>query len=147
MNQLLPLIRIRLAQNRWETLAATVVVNIQCPKVHLFVNNSHTSHSDPTLFLSKIGHKQHTGAHKQTHTLLLHPSAQPHLAHCCLWVGSGCWEPRVSRSAPDRWQHLQFSSSKSFKLGEKRVIWPRRGEGFPCACLLLLRQFTKLPSW
>lgn len=39
--------------------------------------------------------------------------------HCCLWVGSGCREPRVSTSAPNRWHHLRFSSSKSFKL------WPR----------------------
>lgn len=39
--------------------------------------------------------------------------------HRCLWVGSGCREPRVSTSAPNRWHHLRFSSSKSFKL------WPR----------------------
>lgn len=121
------------------------------PVVHLFVNKAHTSHSDPTFSLSKIGHKRpqttHRYAQTNTHTLLPHPSAQPHLAQCCLWVGSGCWELRVSRSAPDRWQHLRFSSSKSFKLGAKRVIWPQRGESFPCTCLLLLRQLTELLSW
>lgn len=87
---------------------------------------------DPILSSSKIEQRHSQTRHK--HTVLPLPSAQPHLAQCCLWVGSGCWEPGVSRSAPDRWQHLRFSSSKSFKLWAKRVIWPRQRESFPFTC-------------
>ena len=61
----------------------------------------HTSHSDPTFLLSKTGHEHPQTTRKCTNkqTLLPHPSAHPHLAQCSLWIGSGCWEPRVSRSA------------------------------------------------
>lgn len=105
---------------------------------------------DPILSLSKIGHKRpqnHTRVHTNKCTLLPHPSAQPHLAQCCLWVGSGCWELRVSRSASDRWQHLRFSSSKSFKLWAKRVVWPRRGESFPHAPVFSWGSSQSRLSW
>lgn len=81
---------------------------------------------------------------KHSQATQTHSAASPQcpalLGPVCLWVGSGCWELRVSRSAPDRWQHLRFSSSKSFKLWAKRGIRPRGGESFPCTCRLRLTQ-------
>lgn len=84
-------------------------------------------------WLAPYIHTSHMGAQKQTE--LPQPPLPPFLCPAplgpVLFMGRE-WLLRAwsQQNCPDRWQHLLFLSSKSFKPATKRVVWPQRSESF-----------------
>lgn len=77
----------------------------------------------------------HTWVHKNKQTELPQPPLPPPQCPAplgpVLFMGRE-WLLRAwsQQNCPDRWQHLLFLSSKSFKPATKSVVWPQRTESF-----------------